>query len=219
MAFFDSFYSFSSAQHPSALHVDSSDKTDERMKDPYAITLGLEHHIEPLEFNVMIGRKPMDLVTTSLVVLYLVSDRIIQAFTDVGITGWSTYPVMLWDKRGNEIPGYHGLTVTGRSGPIDDSRSVRMLRDPATDPTVDAGAPYWAWVGLFFKEESWDGSDIFIAKNPTEISGYMIVNTRVRDLLINMKATNILLRPLPRVERRMLDTGEFAMPRDSTWEF
>jgi hypothetical protein len=32
-------------------------------------------------------------------------------------TGWKIYPIKLFDKKENEVEGYHGLSVTGICGP------------------------------------------------------------------------------------------------------
>ena len=30
-----------------------------------------------------------------------------------GITGWSTYPIEVYDRKGNSLPDYHGFAITG----------------------------------------------------------------------------------------------------------
>ena len=38
-------------------------------------------------------------------------------------TGWKIYPIKLYDKKDNEVLGYHGLSVTGKCASIDYSKS------------------------------------------------------------------------------------------------
>lgn len=68
----------------------------------------------PVLFRWHLGTVPRDLVMGGFVELLLISDRVRSMLSNGQFTGWSTYPVRLLDRRGGDIPGYHGLAVTGR---------------------------------------------------------------------------------------------------------
>lgn len=129
----------------------------------------------PLRFVRMMGSKPYDFLSTSLVSLVVVSNRVIELFRENGFTGWGTYPVLVRGKNGAEVDGYHGLIVSGHCGPIDRSMSERVWRDPRSP----GGRPTEQWLGLYFRPESWDGSDIF---SPAGTS-FIFVVQKVRDAL------------------------------------
>jgi len=46
------------------------------------------------------------------------------------------------------------LAITGRCGPPENCRSVRFEKSTS-------GGPVHAWLGYYFEEASWDGSDVF----------------------------------------------------------
>jgi len=55
---------------------------------------------------------------------FLIADRVRDVFEANGLTGWKTYPVEVYDKKGAPVPGYHGISILGKCGPI--------TYDPAT---------------------------------------------------------------------------------------
>jgi hypothetical protein len=66
-------------------------------------------------------------------------------------------------KDGSELPGYHGLAVTGRCGPIDDSLSDEVV----LPPPVPRGRARRALRGICFDSATWDGSDVFTPEGYT----------------------------------------------------
>lgn len=96
---------------------------------------------------------------------HLVSDRFISVLEDTEATGWTTYPVALRDRKGAGIRGYRGLCVLGRAGPQLVSRAKRVKRGHRTDPARQ----HWALRGFYLAEESWDGSDVFMAEGRYDI--------------------------------------------------
>jgi hypothetical protein len=125
-----------------------------------------------------------------------VSERIIAALRASKASGWATYPVRLEDENGVEVTGYHGLIVTGRCGAIDNARSVQVEKVVTGNPK--GHAPVWR--GLYFAEESWDGSDIF---RPAA-TGYIFATQKVRVALDGAKVTNLSFAALADFERPML---------------
>ena len=48
--------------------------------------------------------------------LFLISDRFKNILIESNLTGWKSYPVLLYDKKGNQIEGYNGFSIIGRAG-------------------------------------------------------------------------------------------------------
>ena len=146
---------------------------------------------EPLRFHHDQGGRLTDVIgTTSATVLY--SDRIVGALGTGGFTGWDTYPVEVYDEHGDLVRGYHGLVVTGRSGPLVDSLSPVMERAPF----VPDGPIPLVRVGIRFLPETWDGSDVFRPLG----TGFTLVTQEVRDALAAVKPTNLELTRITEIE-------------------
>ena len=110
---------------------------------------------------------------------FLISDRMKQLLEDNLITGWKTYPVLLFDKKGDEITGYNGFTVNGRGG------AMHFLIPPVEIPYGEYPT-YVHWA-----KEQWDGSDIFrIYPN------YLVITERTKLLLKKNKITSAEYSPL-----------------------
>ena len=137
------------------------------------------------------GRYFRDLVGTTSVGIDLVSDRVQSAFRDADITGWRPHPITFVDRKGAAIQGYDALTITGRCGPLDDSRCIKGTRlfPGAIKPSV-------CYFGFYFDEDSWDGTDIFTPQG----SLATLVSRRVIEVLADIKATNIHLQPILEVD-------------------
>ena len=105
---------------------------------------------------------PGDIVGTTLAVPMVISERVVKLLTDNGFTGWSAPPCLVIDKFQN-VHNYHLLSVHGRCGPIDPSKSVEFQK---TYP----GRVSSAWRGLFFDPQSWDGSDLFMESGKTNFT-------------------------------------------------
>jgi hypothetical protein len=161
--------------------------------DDMAIARAESLPLQPLVCRHHMGGKPRDLVGTSYATLDLLSDRVIQIFRDGGYTGWTTFPVEMFGKRGERIEGYHGFAVTGRCGPVIWAKG-KKVRKP---PRVPWGQSYDAWAGMYFDPDSWDGSDIFVP----EATAYTIVVEKVMLALTKAKVTNIKFEPLTEFER------------------
>lgn len=77
-----------------------------------------------------------------------------------GIQGFSTYSASLLGKNGKVINGYMGWIVSGRCDPINYERSHEFVTDLGGGETTELR-------GLFFDEQSWDGSDVFMCRDNT----------------------------------------------------
>jgi hypothetical protein len=90
-----------------------------------SLTRGNYQHISfPVIFKHSMGKKKLtDLVDTGHPSFFLISDRFKKLLEDNQITGWKTYPIVLLEKNGQEISGYHGFSVIGSCFPEDYSQS------------------------------------------------------------------------------------------------
>jgi hypothetical protein len=84
-----------------------------------------------------------------------VHQRVIDVLLDNRFTGWSTYPAVVCDRSGLENTHYHGLVITGRCG-------QRNLSASKIELSEYPGGWFPNFVGYYFDEKSWDGSDLFM---------------------------------------------------------
>ena len=107
------------------------------------------------------------------------------------LTGWRTFPIQVIDKKGNEINGYHGLSITGRCGPIDYTKceiieKQRVPKGPLTN--------YYR--GRYIGLDDWDGSDFFLPKD----SFGVIITKKAANVIKKNKLTNVALENLADIE-------------------
>jgi hypothetical protein len=188
------FYELGEGFTRGAVRVDAIDE----IADPLALTRGEVTPREPIRFRQDEGSRFYDYVGTTWAVLDVVSDRVLGILNESGFTGWTTYRIQMSDRGGNRVTGYQGLAVTGRCGPIDDQLSrVEMLSPPVPEGRV---MPHY--MGLHFRPETWDGSDVFTPAG----TGFVFVTEQVRDALAEAQVTNLSMRPLSEVNRLVLDS-------------
>lgn len=177
-----------------ALHLDPVDDLD--VDDVLALARGQKQITSPLRLAWHSGSRRGDWVDATFAALNLVSDAMIELFEENGFSGWSTYPVEITGRDGEPIEGYRGLAITGRCGPIDNSRSTEVTKMPISAQ----GRPYRARIGLFFDESTWDGSDLFM---PDE-SAATVVTEPVKEAIDRAKLKNLSFERLTEVERMMI---------------
>lgn len=146
----------------------------------------------PLVFLHSEGHKRVDFVGTEYAMLDLVSDRFVDLLSARGFTGWTTYPVRVLDKSGEEVPGYHGLSVLGRCGPLDPAKAERIVL-----PAPPGGKAMPGWRGFYFDPSSWDGRDFFVPEG----TGHVFVTEAVKDALKKAKLSNIEFQRITESER------------------
>lgn len=108
----------------------------------------------PLVFRVSEGKKYRDVLDTDDVVSnLLISNNLKNVLEQGHVTGWQTYPIKLFDKKGVEVDGYHGFSVIGRGGEFEDkdeySIHERVIKN----------------IKWKYRLSNWDGSDFFFIKN------------------------------------------------------
>jgi hypothetical protein len=149
---------------------------------------------EPVVFKAFMGGEATDIMWSGLIPLFCVSSRVVKILEENGFTGWSLYPVKVYDRKGNELPGYHGLSVTSYAGKQD----LRRCEIIAKPPMTPNGRPYNVYKGFYFEDEKWDGSDIFRV-----YSSHIIVTKKVKDTFKQAKIINVRFTPL--LENETLD--------------
>ncbi|MCH8806244.1 MAG: hypothetical protein IH986_09175 [Planctomycetes bacterium] len=157
--------------------------------DPCALHWAEVRPASALAFRFMKGASgstARDFVSTSLHPLTLVSDHVVELLRP--LSGWTTYSVEVYGKKGELIPGYHGLAVTGRCGPIDNSLSQPRV----CEPPVPQGRRSRKWFGAYFDEKTWDGSDLFVPEG----TAMTVVTDAVKQALLRAKITNVEFEPL-----------------------
>lgn len=187
------FYTLGTQGKRTAFHVEPCDPE----LDEHGIYSGEVRPTAPVEFRYQKGASGStvcDLISTSAPPLVLVSDRLLSTLR--GFTGWATFPATVLGKQGEVIPGYHGLVVTGRSGPIDDTRS----RPQVCPPPVPGGRTTRQWFGLFFDEQTWDGSDLFVPED----TALTVAVERVKRAFEAARITNSEFTPLADVQNASL---------------
>jgi hypothetical protein len=149
----------------------------------------------PLKLGAYMGGQATDFLWSGLIPLVCILYKVAELLRKNNISGWTTYPVEVFGRKGESLPDYHGFAVTGSKCRRDRSRSHILTRQ-----AVPGGKPFEVYKGLYFYEKDWDGSDIFRVSS----SGGTIVTEKVYKVLKKAKVTNVKLTPLPEVELQVL---------------
>jgi len=161
------------------------------------LTLGEYSGIDfPVIFMQGYGHKLTDILDTGYVSFYLISDRMKTILEENGLTGWKCFPIRLFDKKKNEVLGYHGFSITGCCGPIDDKKATIIEKRRAPDWPIRK-----FYKGLYVGLDKWDGTDFFIP----EKSVWPIITKRTADLLKKNKITNLRMENLADIECEVRD--------------
>lgn len=115
----------------------------------------------------------------------LISDRLKQLMIDNNVTGWKSYPIRMYDKRGNEVHGYNGFSVTGRCGGTLEYTTDKVCYEDG----------FRFFEGMSFDIEQWDGSDIFMVNGNRTI----IITKFVYKLFKENKIDAIEMIALPKM--------------------
>jgi hypothetical protein len=148
----------------------------------------------PVKFRGFRGGPVADILRTSLPPFLCVSEKVIDTLKVNHFNGWSTYPVEVSDRNGNNLPGYYGFAVTSYAGERDLSRSPIVVTYTAPD-----GRTSKAYKGFYFDENKWDGSDIFRI-HPS----WLVVTKTLKESFIKAKIGNVKYIALPDEETSVL---------------
>ena len=124
--------------------------------------------------------------------MYAFSERVVKLLQTNNITGCKFYPITIKD---HEDLSYYLLTITGRCGAFDISKSkaIETIEYPESviqnsDIVIPKGK-FSIMKGFHFPLESWNGSDFFVPEG----GGDIIVTERVKILLEKHKVTNVVM--------------------------
>ena len=149
----------------------------------------------PVEVTWAMGASaPGDVIWTTSAHPLIVSSRVVSLLHTSKLTGWKTYPVVVFDKQGRKRPGYVGLAVIGRCGRIKLAKShVIVQKYPA--------GYFPHFIGHFFDTSSWDGSDFCVDRPDSRGKSSMtrIVTEEVVALLQRNRISNVLCERLTEV--------------------
>ena len=132
---------------------------------------------------------PRDAFWTSAVAPLIVSQRFVDVLMENQFTGWGTYPVKVHAKGGELVPGYHGLCIGGRCGPILWEKSEVIYKDYP-------GGRFPCYKGEYFDPDTWDGSDFFVETTDT---AQIFVVEPVKKALEKAKIRNLLFERLDEI--------------------
>lgn len=192
----EKFYTFSSKLSSSTIQaqpINLNDIVDSSgLSDPHRLIQGLYGGIQlPVIFKKKYGRKLEDVLDTGWSGLFLISKKFKEVLVENELTGWNTFDVKLLDKDNQELQGFYGLSITGRCGRIDYSKSE--IIEKRLVPNGPLGKYY---KGLPIGLDQWDGSDFFL---PHDNFG-TIVTSRAVDVLKKGKVTNIRFENISEIE-------------------
>jgi hypothetical protein len=136
---------------------------------------------------------PGDLIWTTSGAGLIISHDVLTALRSAGCSGWNTFPVQLFEKRGQQRDGFYGLSVCGRCGPINYERSSIVWRE-------FPGGWFPHFKGEYFDPSSWDGSDVFMeqADSRGHVTASIYGTTRTKSCLELLE--NIAFRRLSDIE-------------------
>ena len=136
----------------------------------------------PVTFKQKHGKKFTDILDTGWPSLYLISDKTKTVLEEGHLTGWKTFPIKLYDENGNDIPGYHGFSITGKCSPVTyESCAIIEKRMIPNGPICKF------YKGIFIND--WDGSDFFTPEGTYET----FITEKSANILKKNKITNLKL--------------------------
>jgi hypothetical protein len=141
--------------------------------------------IQPLVMTHNQGGPLRDVVITGWAMPDVVSQAFVEALNSAGCSGWSLFPVTVYDKTGVPAPGFHGFQVVGECGPIDWRRSRPV-------PVQSRGGVFPRLKGMYFTEDTWDGSDVF---GPTD-KGFVFMTEKAVLALKRSRISNMNAEPV-----------------------
>jgi hypothetical protein len=118
---------------------------------------------------------------------FCVNHALVDTFREANITGWTVTPTTVLTKLGEKtLDNYFAVSVTGRTNVIDYLKTDIVFKQ-------FPGGQFPHFKGLYFDPESWDGTDIFMARPDIEgqSSAFIYVTKKFVDIFNNNKVKNI----------------------------
>jgi hypothetical protein len=141
------------------------------------------------------GACPGDVIWTTSAHPLILHCRIANLLREQGVKGWRSYPVQVVDKSGEVYDQYEAIGIIGRCDPIDLSRSVVTLKK------LPGG---WVpqFLGNYFPEQSWDGSDMFMERPDakTVVTAKIFVTEKTRQVFAEAEVENVMFERLTEIE-------------------
>ena len=178
---FDKFYTFSPDDFVVPMSVTPVNNYDIQTEDRKRLFCGDFSNTKPENFVQVRGKKVCDLMVAGAPSFYLVSERIIEALRQNGITGWGSYPVKIQTNSIGELNNYHAFYVYGKADKADRSLSEKI------EVKTRIKTKEIRYKGYFFPLDSWEGTDFFYHVGTFGIT----VTERVKSLLESLDATNV----------------------------
>ena len=161
---------------------------------PYHLLCGSYFPDKPIVCTQYMGNTIYDWLSTGSALMHLISERIFNLLVKNEFTGWKTYPVEVYKKNGEAIEKYFGLSIIGKCGQIDDSRSEEYIKERNTPKGITRTNKLR---GYYFDETTWDGSDFFCP----EKTGHIFVTQAVKKIFEEAKITNVVFEKIVEAER------------------
>lgn len=139
----------------------------------------------PVIFKLIDRGKFNDILDTGWASLYLITRKLKSVLEHNNLSGWKSFPVKVYDVKGNEVSDYYGLSITGRCGATKYDQSEIIEKR-----LVPQGPLVRYYKGISFND--WDGSDFFIPDKTT----YIFTEKTAADILKKNNISNMSLTDL-----------------------
>jgi len=99
--------------------------------------------------------------------LTIVSDKVLKAWENEGVTGYESFPVKLVNSEQIEIDDqqYHNITIMGRAELDFSKMGVTITNICDVCGGVEYNKETWEFGPAIIKENSYDNSDLFVCKH------------------------------------------------------
>lgn len=143
----------------------------------------------PVKYKQEFGFRFNDIINTGYPSLYLISQKMNDVLVENQLNGWCTFPVELYDSNKNEISGYFGFSIIGKSGPTSYKKSVIIEKQLVPNGSI---CKYFKGVDI----ENWDGSDFFTPEGTYQI----FITRRAKEIMKRNKITKFYVENLAESE-------------------
>lgn len=143
----------------------------------------------PVVFKQWRKGKFNDILDTGWVSLYLISENLKNVLEHNKLTGWQIFSIQLHDLKGNEVLGYYGLSIVGRSGRTNYDRSEILEKR-----WIPHGPLVQYYKGVSF--DKWDGSDFFIPDK----THHIFITEKAAKILKKNQISNLILTNISDLE-------------------